>query len=93
MENSVSSHNEELKKAKKTLAKSEKRITELDKIISKLYEDNVLGKISDERFATLSKGYESEQEQIKAGDYGTYSVCRGKGTEVCGYLSILGDCS
>ena len=50
---------------KKTLAKSEKRITELDKIISKLYEDNVLGKISDERFTTLSKGYENEQEQLK----------------------------
>jgi len=65
MENSVSSHNEELKKAKKTLAKSVKRIDELDRIISKLYEDNVLGKISDERFATLSKDYENEQEQLK----------------------------
>ncbi len=65
MKNSVSNHNEELKKAKKTLAKSIKRIDELDRIISKLYEDNVLGKISDERFATLSKGYESEQEQLK----------------------------
>ncbi len=54
-----------MKKAKKTLAKSIKRIDELDRIISKLYEDNVLGKISDERFATLSKGYESEQEQLK----------------------------
>ena len=65
MENSVSSHNDELKKAKKTRAKSTKRIDELDRIISKLYEDNVLGKISDERFATLSKGYETEQEQLK----------------------------
>ncbi len=65
MENSLASHNDELKKAKKTLAKSVKRINELDKIISKLYEDNVLGKISDERFATLSKGYEDEQELLK----------------------------
>ncbi|MCM1523674.1 MAG: recombinase family protein [Ruminococcus sp.] len=65
MENSISSHTEELKKAKKTLAKSEKRIAELDKIISRLYEDNVLGKISDERFATLSKDYEVEQSQLK----------------------------
>ncbi len=65
MESSVSSHNEELKKAKKALARSEKRIAELDRIISKLYEDNVLGKISDERFAMLSNGYEVEQEQLK----------------------------
>lgn len=38
MGNSVSNHNEELKKAKKTLAKSSKRIDELDKIIARLYE-------------------------------------------------------
>jgi len=39
--------------------------SELDKIISKLYEDNVHGKIFDERFATLSNGYEAEQYQLK----------------------------
>ena len=65
MEDSAANHLDDLKKAKKTIAKSEKRIDELDKIIAKLYEDNVLGKISDERFQTLSKGYEEEQKQLK----------------------------
>ena len=65
MEDSAANHIEDMKKANKTIAKSEKRIDELDKIIAKLYEDNVLGKISDERFSTLSKGYEDEQKQLK----------------------------
>ena len=65
MEDSAANHLEDLKKAKKAINKSEKRIDELDKIIAKLYEDNVLGKISDERFSTMSKGYEDEQKQLK----------------------------
>jgi hypothetical protein len=55
-----------VKTAKKTISKSEKRIAELDKLFAKLYEDNVSGKISDERFEVLSKSYESEQKQLKA---------------------------
>ena len=35
-------------------------------LIQRLYEDNVSGKISDERYATLSLSYEEEQKQIKA---------------------------
>ncbi|MBR6045685.1 MAG: recombinase family protein [Ruminococcus sp.] len=59
-------HNNEIKAAKKTIAKSEKRIAELDKLFSKLYEDNVSGKVSDERFEKLSAGYEAEQKQLKS---------------------------
>ena len=55
----------ELKKAKKTLGISEKRIAELDRLFTRLYEDNVSGKISDERFEQLSKGYDDEQEKLK----------------------------
>lgn len=46
---------------KRALIKQERRITELDTIIQKLYEDNVCGKLTDERFAKLSAGYEQEQ--------------------------------
>ena len=58
-------HLEEVKQAKKTIAKSEKRIAELDKLFTRLYEDNISGKISDERFEVMSKSYESEQKQLK----------------------------
>ena len=51
---------------KRTLAKQERRITELDTIIQKLYEDNVCGKLTDERFAKLSAGYEQEQAELTA---------------------------
>lgn len=40
------------------------RDKELDVLFEKIYEDNVSGKISDERFAKLSAKYESEQKSI-----------------------------
>ena len=55
----------ELKAAKKRLAQSEKRISELDKLFTRLYEDNVSGKISDERFEMMSKNYEAEQKELR----------------------------
>ena len=52
-------------KAKKALQKNEVRIAELDTIIKRLYEDNILGKISDERFAKMSAEYEREQTSLE----------------------------
>jgi len=49
----------------KSIAKAEKRILEIDSIIRKLYEDNVLGKITDDRFVCLSQDYEKEQAELK----------------------------
>ena len=43
----------------------EKRCEELDRIISKLYEDNVLGRISDSRYEVMSQTYEAEQEELR----------------------------
>ena len=53
-------------KARGELAKAMARISTLDRIISKIYEDNVTGKISDERFQTMLAGYETEQTDLKA---------------------------
>lgn len=58
MSSSVQRKSSELAKAKKTLKQAEKRISELDKLFTRLYENNVLGRISDERFAMMSAGYE-----------------------------------
>ncbi len=65
MENSVQSQESELKKARKLVKQYEKRVAELDKLFTRLYEDNVSGKISDERFEMMSKGYETEQADLK----------------------------
>lgn len=37
----------------------------LDTIVSKLYEDNLDGKISDERFMRMSAGYDNEQKELE----------------------------
>ena len=54
MSYSVQRKSSELTKVKKTLKQAEKRITELDKLFTRLYEDNVLGRLSDERFTMMS---------------------------------------
>ncbi len=51
--------------ARTRLAKAENRVTEINNVIASLYEDKVLGKISDERFDLLSKKYETEQASLK----------------------------
>ena len=38
---------------------------ELDRLFRIIYEDNVNGKLNDERFYKLSDGYEAGQEQLK----------------------------
>ena len=50
---------------RKALSGAQKRMEDLDKIIQRLYEDSVLGKLSDLRFQKLSAQYESEQAEIR----------------------------
>ena len=57
---------QELKSLKKQLSIVENRISEIDRLYTKTYEDNANGKISDERFRMLSEGYDSEQAELKA---------------------------
>ena len=52
--------------AQTKIVKAENRIKTLDDIIANLYEDNVTGKISDERFDLLAKKYEAEQTALKS---------------------------
>lgn len=59
-----------LKSSRKELETAKERIDKLDNLIIHLYEDNVEGKISDDRFKKLTDAYETEQasltEKIKA---------------------------
>lgn len=56
----------ELAEKRRKLELSKHRISEIDGIIQKLYEDSAMGKISDDRFATLSLSLETEQSDLKA---------------------------
>ena len=42
---------------RRELSKAKKRIAEIDTLIQKIYEDNASGKLSDERYTTLSLSY------------------------------------
>ena len=64
-DSSMRDQNAELARKRETLSKADQRISELDTIISHLYEDNVVGKLTDERFIKLSHDYEQEQSNLK----------------------------
>lgn len=48
----------------KELDKAETRMKELNLLFRKLYEDNALGKLSDEQFAFLTSGYDDEKKTL-----------------------------
>lgn len=48
----------------KELATLQARDEELDGLFERIYEDNVSGKLSDDRFAKMSRRYEDEQKEI-----------------------------
>ncbi len=57
---------EKLQISKGQLERNEKRIAELKRLFIKIYEDNVGGRLSDERYDMLSQSYETEQKQLEA---------------------------
>ena len=54
------------KKRRREIAHAEKRIAELDRILKRIYEDDISGAISHERFLKLSADYEAEQKELTA---------------------------
>ena len=59
------SSKEAIRGYKTQLAQAERRLAELDRLFIRIYEDNVSGRITDERFSLMSKTYEDEQAQLK----------------------------
>ncbi|MDD7664282.1 MAG: DUF4368 domain-containing protein [Lachnospiraceae bacterium] len=55
----------ESRRLKKQVKKDSDRIHFLDKLIAKLYEDQISGKISEENFDTLLDKYQKEQSGLK----------------------------
>ena len=54
-----------LRDSKRELEQAQNRIRKLDEIIQRLYEDNLEGKISDERFSKMTANYEAEQSTLE----------------------------
>ena len=62
----------EYEKLKKKVADGEIRTKELDRLIEKVYEDNALGRIDDDRYRKLMSKYEREQKELAV----TVSECQ-----------------
>ena len=56
----------EVKKQRTRLAAAKQRISELEVLLCKIYEDNILGKLSDSRYATLDAQYAKDQAELTA---------------------------
>lgn len=59
-----SQQQEDIKKAKTRLAVAKQRISELEVLICKIYEDNALGKLPDSRYEILDRQYAKEQKEL-----------------------------
>ena len=49
---------------KLSIENSKKRIADLDRLFSRIYEDNVIGKLSDDRYSRMAAEYEAEQKEL-----------------------------
>ena len=70
---------------KLSMESSRKRIADLDKLFSRIYEDNVIGKLSDERYARMAAEYESEQKELLEKVKEEEQAAVRNGTEIGGY--------
>lgn len=64
MDKSMADQKKETAQKRRELAQAERRISDLDVLFQRIYEDNISGKLSDERFSKLSKSYEDEQRTL-----------------------------
>ena len=65
MRNQTAAQEAEQMQTRRLLEKNMRRMNELDTIIQRLYEDNISGKLTDERFKKLSEAYEQEQATLR----------------------------
>ena len=89
MENKMALQTTEREKAKRQLEKQERRISELDAIIQKLFESNALGKLTDERFEKLSAGYEKEQTELQESSAALREIVNAAQVETVNIQSFL----
>lgn len=57
-------HESSIRSDRQKLAQTKKRLADINVLISRLYEDMVLGTLSRERYQKMSQGYEAEQAEL-----------------------------
>ncbi len=56
---------ESVRRAERELKKANKRLSELDKLFAKLYEEHINGKVNERNYNSLSATYETEQAELE----------------------------
>lgn len=64
MDRTMAEQKKEQARKQRRLVQAERRIADLDVLFQRIYEDNISGKLSDERFSKLSASYEAEQHDL-----------------------------
>ena len=64
IESTLQEQRQDALKNRKQLETMKRRAVELDSLFKRIYEDNVSGKLTDARFAKLSREYETEQNAL-----------------------------
>ena len=65
MKKSQTALKSEVASKKREYDKAKRRVLELDKLITQLFEERTLGSLSQERFAKMTANYEQEQSQLE----------------------------
>lgn len=54
-----------IRQDQKQLAQAQKRLADVEKLMTRLYEDHVLGSLPEDRYQKMTSDYEAEQERLK----------------------------
>ena len=60
------SEKENVRQAERELKRANKRLSELDRLFAKLYEEHVNGKVNERNYNSLSATYEAEQNELES---------------------------
>jgi len=89
MQRSSAEQNRLMREYRKEYDQAKARISQIDTIVQRLYEDNVSGKISDDRYMKMSAGYEAEQAKLEARLAEIESFLRGQKEQAAGINAFL----
>lgn len=92
MDNTLAEQKKQQAVAKRQLEQQTRRISEIDTIIQRLYEDNVSGKLTDERFAKMSATYEKEQKELETSTaemWKQVEACEQQAVNVKSFLKLV----
>lgn len=87
-EQSFEERRKNIAKMKREIIRGKRRFVELDNLFKRVYEDHVIGNLTDERFQSMTGDYEAEQQRLKA-DIAEMEADVAKGEEVTADLQAF----